>query len=199
MAFVTLAALAAVCGGGQAGRPDAAAGETSHAATTADAAQRGRYLVDVAACGDCHTPWKMGANGPEPDASMYLAGHPATLKMPDPPKVSEPWMWAAAGTNTAFAGPWGVSYAINITSDEETGIGLWSEQVFVNTLKTGKHMGVGRPILPPMPWQSYAKMTDDDLKALYAYLKTVPAKKNQAPESVVAPPPAPAPAPTQSR
>ena len=190
-ASLLTALIVTACGGGQAGRPDAVAGQTAPA-TTVDVAARGKYLVDLGACNDCHTPWKMGAKGPEPDMSLYLSGHPAALKMPDAPKPAEPWLWVGAATNTAFAGPWGVSYAINLTSDEETGIGLWSEQVFVNAFKTGRHMGVGRPILPPMPWQAYSKMTDDDLKAMFAYLKTVPAKKNQAPEAVVAePPPAP--------
>jgi mono/diheme cytochrome c family protein len=186
--------IAAACSGGQAGRPDALAGQVPPA-TAVDIAARGKYLVDAGACGDCHTPWKIGPKGPEPDMSLHLSGHPASLKMPEPPKPSEPWAWVGAATNTAFAGPWGVSYAINLTSDEETGIGLWAEQVFVNAMKTGRHMGVGRPILPPMPWLAYSKLTDDDLKAIFVYLKTVPAKKNQVPEAVVAEPPAPAPTP----
>jgi hypothetical protein len=70
---------------------------------------------------------------------------------------------------------------------------LWNEQVFVNALKTGRHMGVGRPILPPMPWQGYSKMTDEDLKAVYAYLRTIPAKKNQPPDPVINEAPAPPP------
>jgi hypothetical protein len=137
----------------------------------------------------------MGPKGPEPDTSNLLAGHPASLVLGDPPKLPQPWMWAGTATNTAFAGPWGISYAINLTSDEETGIGAWSEQVFVNTLKTGRHMGVGRPIMPPMPWAHYAKMSDEDLRAIYAYLKTVPAKSNHVPEAVVAEAPVPPPAP----
>jgi hypothetical protein len=133
---------------------------------------------------------KMGANGPEPDMANMLSGHPAALQMPEPPRADGPWAWSGSITNTAFAGPWGISYAINLTPDQETGIGSWSEQVFVNALKTGRHMGVGRPILPPMPWPGLAKATDEDLKAIYAYLQSVPAKKNQVPDAVVAPPPA---------
>ena len=69
----------------------------------------------------------------------------------------------------------------------------------VNALKTGRHMGVGRPIMPPMPWLAYSKMTDEDLKAIYAYLRTIPPRRNQVPDAIVAPPPAApaAPAPTQ--
>ena len=155
----------------------------------ADAVTRGAYLVAVGGCNDCHTPFKMGPRGPEPDMSLMLSGHPAAIKMPPAPRSDAAWVWHGSATNTAFAGPWGVNYAINLTPDEETGIGAWSEKVFVSALKTGKHLGVGRPILPPMPWQGYAQMTEDDLKAVFAYLRTVPAKRNKVPEAIVAPPP----------
>jgi len=180
------------CGGGQAGKPDQVPGaaEPVPAPTAADPVKRGEYLVTTSGCHDCHTPFRLGPNGPEPDMTQMLSGHPAGLVMPEAPRLTPPWQWVGAATNTAFAGPWGVSYAINLTPDEETGIGLWAEQVFVNALKTGKHMGVGRTIMPPMPWPVYGRMTDDDLKAIFAYLKTVPAKTNKVPEAVVAPPPA---------
>ena len=83
---------------------------------------------------------------------------------------------------TAWSGPWGISYAINLTPDESTGIGSWSEDTFVKALRTGKHMGVSRPILPPMPWQDFRQMTDADLKSLYAYLRTVPPVTNRVPD-----------------
>jgi mono/diheme cytochrome c family protein len=187
----------AACNAGQAGRPDIVKQEEAAAAQAKQeqsTIERGKYLAAVGGCNDCHTPLKMGSSGPEPDMSRYLSGHPQDLTMPPPPALSAPWMWVGSATNTAFQGPWGTSYAINLTPDQETGIGLWSEQVFINALKTGRHMGVGRPIMPPMPWQAYAQMTDEDIKALFAYLKSVEALKNQAPESVVAePPPSPPP------
>ena len=186
-------ALAVACGSGPQGKPDIVSGEAPRPAAAASAVERGTYLVTVAGCHDCHTPLKMGANGPEPDMALQLSGHPAALKAAEAPPLPQPWVWAGTGTNTAFAGPWGISYAINLTPDEETGIGLWSEQVFVNALKTGRHMGVGRQVMPPMPWPWYAKMTDEDLKAIYAYLRTVPARKNQVPDAIVAPPPTPPP------
>jgi hypothetical protein len=143
---------------------------------------RGKYLVGIMGCDDCHTPMKMGAKGPEPDPSRRLAGHPRELKLPQAP-APDPrgWLWAGNATNTAFAGPWGVSYAINLTSDA-TGIGAWSEANFVKALKEGRHLGVGRPIAPPMPWPAYRHATEEDLRAVFAYLKTVPPVKNQAPE-----------------
>jgi hypothetical protein len=156
---------------------------------------RGRYLGGIMACGDCHTPMKMGPQGAQPDTARHLSGHPAALRMPKPPSLGAgPWLWTGAATNTAFAGPWGVTYAANLTSDEATGIGAWTEANFVKALKTGRHLGIGRPIQPPMPWPQYSSATEDDLKAIFAYLKTVPPIKNLAPEyePAAAPPAAPA-------
>ena len=153
--------------------------------------ERGQYLVTVAGCGDCHTPFKMGANGPEPDLSRMLSGHPAAMTMPPAPAAQGPWIWSGAATNTAFAGPWGVTYAPNLTPDKETGLGMWTEDQFLRAMRTGKHWGQAdnRPILPPMPWQNYARMNADDLKAIYAYLRSVPSVENLAPSAVLAPPP----------
>ena len=152
--------------------------------------ERGQYLVTVAGCGDCHTPFKMGANGPEPDMSRMLAGHPAEMALPPAPAAQGPWLWSGAATNTAFAGPWGVTYAPNLTPHKETGLGLWTEDQFLRAMRTGKHWGQpdNRPILPPMPWQNYARMNADDLKAIYAYLRSVPSVANLAPSTVPAPP-----------
>lgn len=153
--------------------------------------QRGEYLVRTSGCHDCHTPFKNGSNGPEPDMTRMLSGHPEQLKMPPPPKLPEgPWNWVGAATNTAFAGPFGISYSINLTPDENTGIGIWTEDIFIKTLRTGKHWGTSRPILPPMPWPGYAQMTDADLRAIFAYLRSIPPIVNRVPESQPAPPPA---------
>ncbi len=139
---------------------------------------RGKYLATILDCGDCHTPMKMGPKGPEPDAAKLLSGHPQDLKMPAAPSPVGPWIWSGAATNTAFSGPWGVTYAINLTSDKATGIGVWTEEMFLRAMRTGKHVGSSREIQPPMPWQAYGQATDEDLKALFAYLKTVPTVRN---------------------
>lgn len=196
LAGVALVAVAG-CNAGQAGKPDVAKADEAAAAQAKaqqTAVERGKYLVTLSGCNDCHTPLKMGPKGPEPDFSRLLSGHPQDLKMPEAPKLTEPWMLVGAVTMTAFSGPWGTTYAINLTPDNDTGIGLWSEQVFVNALKTGRHMGVGRPILPPMPWQNLSQVTDEDLKSIYAYLRSIEPKKNQVPDPVIAEPPPP---PTQ--
>lgn len=145
--------------------------------------QRGEYLVKFGDCTACHTPLKFGPNGPEPDMTRFLSGHPEDTKLPPPDLKPGPWFAATAGM-TAWAGPWGISYAANITSDTNTGIGIWTEEMFLSAMRTGKHMGAGRPILPPMPWQASANLSDADLKAIFAYLKSIPAVKNRVPEPV---------------
>ncbi|NUL82734.1 MAG: c-type cytochrome [Armatimonadetes bacterium] len=145
---------------------------------------RGKYLVDIGGCVDCHTPFKMGKNGPEPDMTKYMSGHPQEMKLPPPPKMEMPWIWAGAASNTAFAGPWGVTFAPNITPHKISGLGApqWSEANFVKAIKTGKHLGMTRPIMPPMPWTAYKHMTDADLKAVYAYLMSIKPIHNVAPD-----------------
>jgi mono/diheme cytochrome c family protein len=153
------------------------------AAPPAARVSRGKYLVTLMGCNDCHTPWKMGANGPEPDMSRMLSGHPESMgKMPPAPPPSGPWMASIAATFTSFSGPFGTTYAINLTPDQNTGIGIWTEDMFVKSLKTGKHMGTSRPIMPPMPWIWYRNATDQDLKAIYAYLRTIPPIANRVPD-----------------
>lgn len=151
----------------------------SDAATVA----RGKYLATTMGCNDCHTPLKLGPNGPEPDFSRQLSGHPADLVMPPAPALPEgPWAFVGSGTMTAWSGPWGTSFTANLTPDDETGIGRWSEQDFVQTLRSGRHLGRGREILPPMPWFNLAVASDDDLHALFAYLKSLPPVSNRVPE-----------------
>jgi cytochrome c553 len=149
-------------------------------------AERGKYLVTaIGGCNDCHTPMKAGATDLAPDMSRMLSGHPADIALPPPPPLPPgPWLAVDALPGTAYSGPWGVSFAANLTPDEETGIGAWDENVFIRTLRTGKHRGAGRDILPPMPWQTFARMTDDDLKAIFAYLKSIPPVKNKVPDPV---------------
>jgi hypothetical protein len=143
---------------------------------------RGKYLVTIMACNDCHTPLKMGPKGPEPDMTRMLSGHPQEMKLPPPPAPAGPWIWSGTKTLTAFAGPWGISYAINLTPDQDTGIGIWTEELFIKALRTGKHFGTSRDIQPPMPWPWYGKASEADLKAIYAYLRSIPPIKNLVPD-----------------
>ncbi|MBI3347647.1 MAG: c-type cytochrome [Burkholderiales bacterium] len=155
-------------------------------AQAADRIERGHYLVNTSGCMDCHTPLKMGAHGPEPDVARRLSGHPQELVITAPVAVpAGPWMAVTAVTATAFSGPWGVSFTANLTPDMETGLGRWSEEDFVQTIRTGRHLGRGRPVLPPMPIPVYNQMTDDDLKAVFAYLKSLPPIRNKVPEPLL--------------
>lgn len=160
-----------------------------HAAAEAQVA-RGEYLVNAMSCHDCHTPWTIGPNGPAPDMTRALSGHPSDLVMPPPPKLTAPWGWSGAATNTAFAGPWGVSFTANLTPDRETGLGRWTPEMFMATMKTGRHEGKGRPLLPPMPYFSVAALSDEDMRAVFAYLQSLPPVRNRVP-APIDPPEAP--------
>jgi len=154
--------------------------------------ERGEYLVTTMGCNDCHTPWKLGPKGPEPDMSRMLSGHPEAMGQVAVPQ-GNCGAWGIQGTltMTAWSGPWGVSYAANLTPDEETGIGAWGENTLIKAMRTGKVMGGGRPILPPMPWNWYARLSDADLKAIFAYLQSIPPITNHVPEPILNPQPAP--------
>lgn len=151
---------------------------------------RGAYLVKAMGCADCHAPLKMGPNGPAPDLSRGLSGHPQDMVLPPAPPAQGPWLWGGAGSNTAFWGPWGVSYAANLTPDRDTGLGAWRTEDFIGAMRTGRHLGVERPILPPMPWEPLGHLSDSDLKAMLAYLQSRPAVPNRVPAPT---PPAAAP------
>ena len=151
----------------------------------------GEHLVIIGGCNDCHTPKKMGANGPENDMSLMLSGHPA--KQPPPkydPKEAAKNGLIVTQTFTAWTGPWGTTYAANLTSDS-TGIGMWTEAQFVKSLKEKKWMGLEntRPLMPPMSMMPATEMTEEELKAIFAYLKTTPAINNVQPAAELLPPP----------
>jgi len=147
--------------------------------------QRGNYLVTAGGCSDCHSPKNLTPAGPVADSTKLLSGHPANMPLPPvDANMLKPGNWMGMSPDvTSFVGPWGISYAANLTPDSATGIGAWTEEVFIKTLRTGKHLGMdnGRPILPPMPWYYVNQYTDEDLGAVYAYLQSLPAVSNRVP------------------
>lgn len=167
----------------------ASSAETLEPETIAEAevsVERGRQLVIGGACHDCHSPKIMTPTGPKVDSSRILSGHPADGPMP-PINLDalQPGSWVLFAPDlTSFVGPWGLSFAANITSDSATGIGAWTEANFVNAIRTGRHMGLesGRPISPPMPWDNYNNMSDADLKSIYAYLMSTRPIRNRVHE-----------------
>jgi mono/diheme cytochrome c family protein len=144
--------------------------------------ERGRYLVSTSGCHDCHTPWHLGPNGPAPDMTRALSGHPSSFELAPLPPPNAGWPMSSAPTNTAWCGPWGVSFTANLTPDQATGLGSWTADEFMAAIRTGRHQGRGRKILPPMPAPVYAQMNDADLQAIFAYLRTIPAISNKVPE-----------------
>jgi Cytochrome c len=158
--------------------------ETKTAATDSiQKVKHGEYLVTVAGCDDCHSPKIMGPKGPEIDMEKRFSGFPATRPVPkfDSNLVKK----GIAQFNedlTSAAGPWGVSFAANLTNDA-SGIGNWTLENFKYALRHGKWKGLegSRDLLPPMPWFNLSKMTDEDLEAIYAFLKTTKPVENIVP------------------
>ena len=150
--------------------------------------RRGAYLLAALDCNACHSAHDQNWNlvpGSE------LAGHPATAPLPewDPSLLKRNALMTMAPTGTAFAGPWGVSVAPNLTPDKETGIGSMTAEQLIASWRSNHHWNIDRPILPPMPAPAYAALTDDDIRAIHAYLMSLPPVKNKVPASVIAAPP----------
>lgn len=158
--------------------------------TEAERIEHGKYLVGIMGCHDCHSPKKMGPNGPELDADRLLSGFQAGTTLPPMPKDNQGWALMAMDL-TAAVGPWGTSYAANLTSDE-SGIGSWTEEQFVRALTKGLYKGIegSRPLLPPMPWQNLVHAKPEDLKDIFMYLKSTRPVNNVVPAPL--PPTAPA-------
>lgn len=183
LVIATLVASLAVIVAANASRRPAPAGPNPQELRAAQV-RRGEYLVTIGGCNDCHTPWIIQPNGkPGPDKSRTLSGHPQSFPITQPAKIaSDRFAVAIAPMNTAYSGPWGVSFTANLTPDRDTGIGIWTFDIFKNTIRNGRHWGVGRPLLPPMPWFNYREMSDDDLAAVFAYLRTLKPIHNEVPQ-----------------
>ncbi|HTS45971.1 MAG TPA: hypothetical protein VMH01_16335 [Puia sp.] len=170
-------------------QPKADSAVVSKTMSHAELLERGKYIVTAAACNDCHSPKIFTPQGiPVPDSTRLLSGHPASSPaMPIDKKALTPGYWVLVGPDlTSFFGPWGISYGANLTPDSTTGLGAWTEDVFIRTIRTGKHLGQegGRAILPAMPWPSIAQYSDQDLKAIFTYLQALPPVKNKVPAPV---------------
>jgi len=170
----------------EAKKTDSSAGQKE--LSQAELLSRGKYIVATIGCNDCHSPKIFTPNGPVVDSTKILSGHPAGSALPAIDKNAlKPGNWLLFSSDlTATVGPWGISFSANLTPDTATGIGAWTEDVFIKTIRTGKHLGQegGRKILPPMPWDDFNHCTDNDLKAIFTYLKALPAISNKVPQPV---------------
>jgi hypothetical protein len=157
---------------------------TSVTVARASAVERGRYLVSFGGCHDCHSPKVLTASGPAVDTTRIRSGHPADASAPAVPAgVLGDDGWGALATSdlTAWAGPWGVSVSANLTPPE-TGLRSWNADQFMRAMRTGGHMGVGRAILPPMPWSDVGRFTDEGVRAVFAYPQSIPPVANAVPQ-----------------
>lgn len=154
-----------------------------------DMIKRGEQLVNEGNCHYCHTPVINTEEGSIPDPDRLLSGHPEETGVPEIPDVpvgSQQWLEFLKNLeSTVWAGDWGITFAANLTPDKQTGIGIWDEKQFVNAMRTGKHAGMGRDILPPMPWEDYSKLSDYDLISIFAYLRTIEPVNNRVPDPVL--------------
>jgi hypothetical protein len=188
---VSTTALLVFCNQPEAKEQVAATNETTNAPISRDSmVKRGAYLVGIMGCNDCHTPKKMGPQGPIFDEERTLSGHPSDVPvLPYDAKTSKNWiLFNQMLTN--YVGPWGTSFSANLTPDS-TGIGSWTEAQFLKAIREGKYKGLDntRPLLPPMPWQEYRNATDEDLKAVFAYLKSLKPVRNVVPAAKINMPP----------
>jgi len=153
--------------------------------------KRGMQLVNEGRCNDCHTPTIESSEGPVPDESRKLSGHTSdseVLSLPSVDHNSKEWFdFVETLDSTVWVGEWGVTFSANLTPDPATGIGKWNENIFVEIMKSGQHVNLKRGIKPPMPWQDYAKLSDEDLISIFAYLSTLKPISNAVPKPVPLP------------
>ncbi len=137
--------------------------------------ERGRYLVNnLADCIGCHTP--LGPGGPgDPDMKLFLSGVPAKFAgvKKGPPQVA------------GFPGPRGARYyPKNLTPDADTGIGKWTEDLFVRAFKDGIRPDGTQYDKSEMQWKRYKNMKEEDIRAVYRYLRSIKPIKNKVPKNV---------------
>ncbi|MDO1500484.1 diheme cytochrome c-553 [Winogradskyella maritima] len=158
--------------------------EETVSVTKADTSiEHGKYLVTLMDCNTCHTPKVMTEQGPKFDMSRMLSGYPENRPLPQfDSEVTKQGVLFPHPDLTATMGPWGISFTGNLTPDD-TGMGTWSLEQFKIAMTQGKFKGLegSRMLLPPMPWESYASLTDADLEAIFNYLKSIPAIENAVP------------------
>ena len=154
---------------------------------TVDEIEKGKIITEIFGCADCHSPKIKEGEFLVNDPDKLFSGHPQDNVLPQfPPDIIGPDKWRGLFTDsmTAWGGPWGISYSANLTPDKKTGIGELTEENFVSILNIGIHSNMNRKLMQPMPWKEISELRNEDLKAVYKYLRTVKPVKNKVPESV---------------
>lgn len=146
----------------------------------------GKTLVLEGRCNFCHTPY---SDAIDEQVENMLSGHPSGSEIPDIPDVpvgSQEWMEFVANLDsTVWIDGDTVVFSANITPDKKTGIGSWSEETFITTIRTGKHPGWKRDLKKPMPWLDYAKLSNNQLISIYAYLMSIKPVNNRVPDPIM--------------
>lgn len=188
LAILILVVVLTGCSNNKKGENQEAQQPQTSTMTAEQMVQRGEYIVNLGGCHDCHSPKDIGPKGFEMIKARMLSGYPSDkpIMQGDPEVLKQGWVLFVPDLTSA-SGPWGVSFSANITSDQ-TGIGNWTEENFMRALKEGKFKGLAnsRELLPPMPWQNFANVTDEDIRALFLYLKSTPAVNNVVPAAILA-------------
>jgi hypothetical protein len=146
--------------------------------------KRGDQIIRIAGCRDCHSPKEMTSAGLVETVGLSFSGYPAKRHVIPIGSVLIRQGWVMYNSDCTMAvGPWGVSFASNLTPDS-TGIGSWKLENFRLAIKEGRFKGVAenRLLLPPMPWRNYANMTDFDVEAIFAFLNSMPPVHNNVPQ-----------------
>jgi mono/diheme cytochrome c family protein len=154
--------------------------------TNEDIVKQGEHLVTTMGCNDCHSPKKMGANGPEIIQERMLSGFPSDRPVARfDTKITQSGFSIFYPDLTAAAGPWGMSFAANLTPDS-TGLGNWTEEQFKTAITKGKYKGLenNRMLMPPMPWFNYTALSDKEVSSIFAYLKSIKPVRNVVPQPI---------------
>lgn len=150
--------------------------------------ERGKRLVELGGCSQCHTPKIRTTLGNKPDKDKFLSGYPADKPLPDLPYAEiiagETEKSFYTTDATVWVGRWGVSFAPNLTPDVETGIGSMSEEDFIEIFRKKEHFSQENPLITPMPVNVYSQLSFFELRSIYIYLQTLEPISNEVPTRI---------------
>lgn len=150
--------------------------------------ERGKRLVELGGCSQCHTPKVKTTLGYKPDKDRFMSGYPANEPLPNLPYpeiiAGEAERNFYTTDATIWVGRWGVSFAPNLTPDPETGIGSWTEEDFIEIFRGNKHFAEGEQVTSPMPVKAYSQLSYFELRSIFVYLQTIEPISNEVPKRI---------------